>query len=305
MSAIFSNAFPDWTIVRCDQSSAAVANAGRRTDIWTDKGGTLTLARADDHHSYRLSFDHQVAVDLILSEKRLVETVLAADVPTSTRDHFLADQVLPRMIAHHGHLVLHAGAAMLTTSAKAGAIAILGESGAGKSTLVASFDQAGDRLLGDDAMIVDFDLDRLSIRPVYRSLRLFRDSIDRFFPSAATFDVAHYTAKQRIKLDLSSQGVPESASLDALFVLGAPSDDSAIKVERMSIANACMALIENSFMLDPTDPERAQARMRMASRLAGDVAAFGLSFPRDYNFLPEVRSAMLAAVEQLHLVQEQ
>lgn len=304
MSAIFSNAFPDWTIVRSDQSLAAVATVGRRIEIWTDKGGTLTLARSDDHDSYRLSFDHQVAVDLILSEKRLVETELAADVPKSTRDHFLADQVLPRMVAHYGHLVLHAGAVVLARGTKAGAVAILGDSGAGKSTLVASFKQAGDQLLGDDAMIVDFDERRPSIRPVYRSLRLFPDSIDRFFPSAATLDVAHYTSKQRIRLDLPSQVVPASPPLDALFVLGAPSDDGAIKAERLSMANACMALIENSFMLDPTDLERAQTRMRKASRLVGDVPAFALSFPRDYDVLPDVRSAILSAVEQLHFVRE-
>lgn len=270
-------------------------------ELWADQGGSLSLWRSGTNETddYRLRFDDQIAVDLKPVERLLLESAVAADVPASTRDHFLSDQVLPRLLAHQGQLVLHAGAVMVNGSA----IAIIGASGSGKSTLVASLDQGGHGLLGDDALIVSDTNGEARIRSIYRSLRLLPDSIDRLFPATATFDVAHYTPKQRISLSRSGDDETKAtAPLRAMFVIGSVTAGEDIEVRRMSVAQACMAVIANSFTLDPTDLPRARKRMEHASHLANQVATFAIDYPHDYARLPDVRRSILAHIDGLPAV---
>ncbi len=60
-----------------------------------------------------------------------------------------------------------------------------------------------------------------------------------------------------------------------------------------------MALVEQSFALDPTDILCAQQRLRRASEVASAVPTFMLSYPRDYACLPEVRQRILEAVDSV------
>ena len=59
----------------------------------------------------------------------------------STTRHQLLDHVLPRVLEHLGHLMIHAGAVCTPH----GVIIFVGDTGAGKSSLVASFHTAGRR----------------------------------------------------------------------------------------------------------------------------------------------------------------
>ncbi len=290
MSDEFQRCFPEWTLARVD-SLAASRGVEADVDLWQDSVGLLTLSQIGEPQTnkYRLRFADQIAVDLLIDEKALIETAKAAVVPASTRDHFLADQVLPRMLAHEGRLVLHAGAVRVDDRA----VAILGKSGSGKSTLVASFDQAEHVLLGDDALVVSLPDGVPCTRSVYRSLRLFPDSIAQLFPAVATSAVAHYTPKQRVRLTIADRDDTAPVPLCALFVITDSVPDAAIHVRPLSIADACMAIVENSFALDPTDPQRARQRLEAASDLARQVPAFAISYPRDYARLPDVRSAIL------------
>ena len=83
-------------------------------------------------------------------------------LPQITINHFLADQVFPRLVAYDGNFVFHAGAVRLGDAA----IVLMGESGSGKSTLASSFDRAGQRLMGDDALVAS-NLDGVpAVQPV-------------------------------------------------------------------------------------------------------------------------------------------
>jgi hypothetical protein len=72
-----------------------------------------------------------------------------------------------------------------------------------------------------------------------------------------------------------------------------------IRMQRLKVPDACMALIENSFALDPGDAGQATGRLTAASGLARAVPAFQISYPRNYEVLPTVRDAILERCAEL------
>jgi hypothetical protein len=197
------------------------------------------------------------------------------------------------MLAHEGRLVLHAGAVQIGDWG----VVLMGKSGGGKSTLVASFDLAGHALLGDDAIVISWPGETPCAQAVYPSLRLLPDSVDALYSeSVTTTSVAHYTSKQRVSLPINGEVAGPNLPIRGVFVIAEPSGDADIQIRRLSIADACMAFIENSFVLDPTDMQRSRSRLETASALARQVPAFGISYPHDYARLPEVRDTILKEV---------
>jgi energy-coupling factor transporter ATP-binding protein EcfA2 len=257
--------------------------------LWQDPSGPLTISRADrgPRKIHCLRLGDEVAVDVLPGGELAVSA--APGTPQSTIDHFLADQVFPRVLSQKDALVLHAAA----IGDSGGAFLLLGSSGSGKSTLAASFQRCGESLMGDDAVIVAPVAGGATARAVYPSLRLFPDSIEALFAApVATSAMAHYSSKQRIDVDANLE---ETGTLPvkAMFVLG---PDTAIGLRRLAVAEACMAIIANSFALDPADADQAARRLAQASRLANQLPAFAISYPRQFESLPAVRAAILGAV---------
>lgn len=257
--------------------------------IWQDPSGPLRLCRiaSDNATHYRLYLDEDVAIDLL--PNRHLMALACPNVSKITIDHFVADQVLPRLISQDGEFVLHSGA----VQSGDGAILLLGASGLGKSTLATSFHRDGWSLIGDDAVIISAG-EVPTAEAIYASLRLFPDSIAALLPEDVAFEeIAHYSDKQRVSVSIVTDNEPTSVPIRAIFVLNKPSLTE-IDITRLSIADSCMAILENSFALDPTDAERARHRLVSASDLAKRVPAFSLSYPRNYALLPDVRSAILS-----------
>ena len=255
---------------------------------WADDDGPLTISFVGDVSSghYRLRLGRDLAVDVLPDQ---LATWQRSATDDCSLDHFLSDQVIPRVLAHRGDHVVHAGAVRSGDSA----ILMVGPSGRGKSTLAASFDQAGEPLLGDDAMVIGWQADRPFATPVYPSLRLLPDSIAAILPpSAATDEVAHYTSKRRVRLPIDDSG--PAVAVTAIMVIGEPAE--AIETRRLSAADACIALVTNSFALDPSDVAQAQRRLEASCRLAASVPTFEIRYPRDYAQLPMVRAAILDLV---------
>ena len=281
----------NWTLI-VESSIAENADSRSETEIWRDEVGLLTLSRTDrdNPNRFRFRFSDEVVLDILADQHLIIDiSPLAAD-SSSNRDHFLADQLFPRLLAHEGNFVLHAGASSIGDRA----IILMGASGRGKSTLAASFNQSGGSLIGDDALIVSLQDGVFHVSAVYPSLRLMPDSVDALFSETpASIGVATYTSKQRITLPVTADPEPRPVRIAAIFVLAEPTAGEGIDLRRLTIAESCMALIENSFALDPTDAQRARKRLEAASELAREVPAFEISFPRDYARLPDVRSAIL------------
>ena len=263
---------------------------------WKDPASSLSVSyvRAANGDYYRLRLGSILIVD-ILPDRRVVASP-QCDVAKSTIEHFMEDQILPRVSAQAGHFVVHAGAVGLGEAA----ILLLGPSGRGKSTLASSFHQSGSALIGDDAMIVSAFDSKYHVEPVYRSLRLLPDSIAALVPAGTiTSDVVESFSKQRIDVAVPAGEGSDSLPIRAVFALGMPTDSDRIALAPMTPANACMALVESCFALDPSDTSRARERLSYASSLARAVPTFEIAYPRKYSQLPKVRQAILEQVAAL------
>lgn len=263
---------------------------------WQDPACSLSVSRigALEDGFYRLRVGADLIAD-IWSDGRIV-TRADPRISQSSVDHFLSDMVFPRLLAHAGTFVVHAGAVRVGDAA----VMLMGNSGRGKSTLTTSFDNAAFAMLGDDAMIIS-SLDATPrVRPVYPSLRLFPDSIEALMPGAVTAGPArHYSTKQRIDVPLAPDAEDWPLPVSGIFAIAEPADDDQIAVRQLTVAETCMFLVESSFALDPADRTQARHRLEDASCLARQVPAFEISYPRDYARLPEVRQAILDQVAAL------
>lgn len=283
---------------RVEQGAPKRADSGAQIESlrWQDPATPLSIWQVGDLGAklFRLRLADLLVVD-IGPERRIVARP-SPGLPQVTIDHFLADQVFPRLLAHVGSFVVHAGAVRMGNAA----IMLMGNSGRGKSTLVTSFDQAGITLLGDDAMMVSSLDTEARVRAVYPSLRLFPDSIDALMPGAVTAGpVAHFSIKQRVDVMVGRDGDDLPLPIVAIFAIAEPAEDGQIGLRRLTLAETCMALVESSFALDPSNLEQARSRMEQASALARQVPAFEITYPRDYARLPEVRQAILEQVAAL------
>lgn len=261
---------------------------------WQDPATPLSIAkiRTPDGTVHRLRMTSDLAVD-VLPDGRLVARS-GETIAQNTLDHFLADQVIPRVLAHQGAFVCHSAAVRVGEEA----VMLAGASGRGKSTLAASFNLAGHPLLGDDAMVVSWSGGAPQVRPVYPSLRLFPDSLAALMSDAPTAGpMAHYSTKQRIDVDVEGDSHLAPVPIRALYVIEALTTDRTIDLRPMSVADACMALVECSFSLDPNDLEQARSRLTAAARLAGAVPAYKLAYEQSFGLLPAVRRAILDAVD--------
>ena len=258
----------------------------RESLLWKDRSSPLSVcALRSSTGAYRLRLGAEIAVDLF-PPRRLVASIGRGTSRTSLR-HFITDQVIPRAIAGEGNLVLHAGAVKHET----GALLFVGPSGAGKSTLTAGFHVNGYSLLGDDSIIVSWPFERAEATAVYPSLRLFPDSLSTLMPTAVSAPVGEHTSKRSVPFTDGGQS-SASVPVDAIFVLSA-APLSFIECNILGAADACMALVQNSFALNPSDRRGAAIRMKQAAELARTVPTFELRFPRTYQDLPKVRSAVL------------
>jgi hypothetical protein len=216
--------------------------------------------------------------------------------PESVR-HLLLDQVLPRVLAHRGRLVLHAAAVLVDGRA----LAFLGPSGQGKSTLAASFLGAGCSLLTDDALVLLPDRERLEVVPTYPGLRLWPQAIAGLYaaPPRST-PMSAGAAKQRLVIPVEGPMSGHPVPLAAVYRLQPEPVTAAPRVERTSARDACMSLITHSFQLDITDRTLAATLLARASDLASRVPMFQLHFPHDFARLPEVRTALLEPLGLRH-----
>jgi hypothetical protein len=205
--------------------------------------------------------------------------------------HLLLDQVLPRVLAHMGRLVVHASAVRLGSRC----VAFLGESGAGKSTLASSFHATDSSLLADDGLVLSKGDEGVQAIPTYRSLRVWPDTVSGVFRETPTVvPMAQYSAKRRVVMPEGQVGAAEPIPLSALYIL-VPDPESAtraVTMTRLSARDACMAIVANSFQMDVTDRRRAAEAFAAAGDVAEKIPAFELSYPRDFEVLAAVRSAI-------------
>lgn len=257
--------------------------------IWTDPNATMSVHKSGEY--YALVFPN-LAVFSVNPEA--AEVLVYSSTDEGTLSHLLLDQVLPRLLAWSGEIVLHAGAVSFDNIG----IAFLGESGHGKSSLTASFMQNGACVLSDDAIILNQNPRGLYAYGLYPSLRLWPTALDGLVVAASqTSELAHYSTKRRVRLQANAAN-DQPQKLNAIFTLQMERANSDITITSLSDREVMMALIEGSFRLDPTAQPQGQNFFKRVDEIKNNIKGYRLCYPHGYHHLPAVRAAITANLKE-------
>lgn len=243
---------------------------------------------------------HGLADFWLLTDGSSIECNIPFDVPAHTIEHLLLDQVLPRILSHHGRTVLHASAVKHGENA----VVFLGDAGWGKSTLTASFCRMGLPLITDDCLLLDEEDEQVMGIGSYPGLRLWPDSLRSLDRHEDAHDpVSHYSSKRRLGLGEGDiQFYDQPLPVGHIYVLSDPEHadpNGPVSIQPMTAREGVVSLLEYSFRLDITDRERNAREFETLSHLAERLPMFRLTYPRRYDMLPLVRRTILAHVDQL------
>ena len=260
---------------------------------WRETDGELVLACArhtakDGATGYLLRFPE--LADFMIQGK-VVTCYPGPDCRDDSLRHLVLDQLIPRLWAHRGHLVLHASAVQIPDGR---VVAFLGESGWGKSTLAAALQLRGCHLLSDDSISLKVAGGRVLLVPSYTGLRLNDDSIATLGMAGEGWtSVCHYSDKRRMAPAASA--APEPPWLDTLYLMREPGEARELLVEPIAGVEAITTLIKRSFLLDINDTRCAARQMHEAGAAVRSLPhVCSLDYPRDYRQLPMLCDALLA-----------
>ncbi len=260
---------------------------------WKEADDTVTLSIALHHSGFLLRFTE--LCDFILdTAQRCISVLPHEQLDDHTIEHLLVDQVLPRFLAHEGHLLLHASA----INVQGRTVLFLGKSGWGKSTLAALFHQAGNQLYSDDCVQLKHEQTAWFALPTYPSLRLLEDSIENNFPDDyLSSPVSDYSDKQRIALP--SKPEIKAPAIHAMYFLSDPKTTyTQTEIGTMRPGAVCIELIERSFRLDLSNRDQSKQLMKIAAELTQSIPAYRLSYPHDFDNNSRLLATLIQHIQQ-------
>lgn len=255
---------------------------------WLMPDGTVWAKFYRTENGYLIHFSG-LADFTISSDGQDIDARPARGVSSQTVEHLYLNQVMPLALSRQFKLVLHGSAIEVDGSA----IAVLGASGRGKSTLAASFATNGYRFLTDDGLQLECINGTYLAQPNHPSIRLWNDSrvalIPADTPAAPSVD---YTPKARL-LPGGEMFCNHQRSLRAIYFLGEGGAES-VSIEPLGGKDAIMEMVRHSFLLDINERDVLVHHFGQLSGLAKSGNFFRLDYPRQYDYLPEVRAAIVS-----------
>jgi hypothetical protein len=275
------------------ESAAVDSEEGFWLHHWIAPGGDKLFSYRKEASGHWLRFAH-LANFQISGGATEISCYPVGEIHQEAIRHILLDQVLPRCLAHQGQIMLHASAVRM----EHGLVLFVGDSGSGKSTLAGNFQQYHNPVVADDCVWVSENSSSIMAAPNYRSLRLWEDSLQSlFFADEKTTNLAQFLSKKRVPLEqnavLGSEG---SLPVLAVIVLTPSEAVREVKLVRLPHREAFIAMLKQTFQLNPTDIERMTRHMKALGRIVPRLKAFQLSLPHDYSLLPLVRQKILEAL---------
>jgi hypothetical protein len=114
---------------------------------------------------------------------------------------------------------------------------------------------------------------------------------------AATSPMADYSDKRHVHLPTLPKSAGQPMPISAMFFLSGECGATDAVATPMNSTRACIALVEQSFSLDPKDPRCGARRLAGLSQLALKVPAYRLSYPHDFKRLGEVHQIIEAIMD--------
>jgi hypothetical protein len=200
----------------------------------------------------------------------------------------LVRRILPRVCYLHGRLPIHA--AMLGN--ETGATMLLGASGAGKSTMTAALARyLGWRIFSDDMTILD-DSGVVNALGGTAGVSLWKQAVAGLnIPSDHLVPMAGYDGKYAYR---PRQESPLPLPLSAILLLSEPTDDPAIRFDRLTGPEVLVTLCSQLVPFNRGDVVENGDLMRRVGQVAAGVPVFALSYPRDFATLPAIANAVAA-----------
>lgn len=223
------------------------------------------------------------------------EGILYAADPTAAEDSFhvfLLGQALSFALVKLGFEPLHATAVEID----GGAVAFLGASGFGKSTLAAGFHASGCRLLTDDMLVLHDSSSGYCVFPGPPRIKLLPDIAAAMLPAGSGEKLNSKSGKLVFPLN-TAPGLNKAAPLRAIYQLdptfSGPQPEG-VSIEPMSPAEGLLSIVGNTFNPRLVDGPRLKRQAIAAGALARRVGVSRLQYPRDIEWLVEVRRAVIS-----------
>jgi len=176
------------------------------------------------------------------------------------------------------------------------AVIFAGRSGSGKSTLAAAFAAAGCRFLSDDGSSVDERGDSYWTLPGHSSIRLWNDSMTAIvgpgLSVATSPSGAAGPSKVRVEACAGMAFCRHARALSCIYFLSDNGSDIPV-FERLPESKAFIEFVKNSFVLDPRERSVLKGQFDRLARLARKVPCFRLDYPRRFEALERVRTAIV------------
>lgn len=227
---------------------------------------------------------------------RIVSRPLAGCDP-AVLQNFLFGPALSFALVQQGFEPLHAAVVEIERTA----VALVGDCTFGKSTLLASFLEAGHRVLTDDLLIVRWRRDWPMALPGTGRVKLMPDSARAFLGNDASgIRLNHLTAKRwfAVRRDLVQRAPLPLGFLFALPTPGARDAAASTHIVPLSRAGVVRELLKNSFNVEILDRDRLARQFTFVTRLADDLVGARLTFPSGFDHLRRVRDRIVEYVRQ-------
>lgn len=169
---------------------------------------------------------------------------------------------------------------------------LLGDSGFGKSTLLAYALSQGAKVITDDVVLLD---SKMQIHPTWPRIKLYPESSSFVGNSLSCREhspILHGHQKSIFKLH-SEEGIPGPLPVSSVFILNNPFlqppvlEDS-IKIDSLSLSEAHLGLLENTFNTYVQTPERWAHQFRTFENWVQKLTVQRLTYSRRLQILPRV-----------------
>ena len=257
---------------------------------WSSPDGSLWAEFFRRQSQYLIRFPFIADFEISTDATQVVCTPVPGFEHSSLR-HLYLNQVLPLALSRQGKLVFHASA----VEAGGGAVAFAGASGKGKSTLAASFATNGAGFLTDDALVLEREPDgRYWALPSHPWIRLWEDSQSSVLSGHALAEPRiALTAKSLFPAGTAIEYCESRRLLRKVYFLGDGTSPS-ISISAVRNADRLIGWLSNSFQLEVADRDVLTSKFDDLWRLALEVDAYHLDYPRSFEALPQLRAAVLA-----------
>lgn len=216
-----------------------------------------------------------------------IAAVPAPDLSAAALETLYRNSIVPIIGNHAGGLNLH-GSAVATDH---GALAFIGISRRGKTTLAGAFAAAGYPFLTEDCVTLDHDGSDYLVQPMRPVLRVFHDSASFLLGNRPGWQ--DEDAKREVDASTVLPFAKGPAPLRHIFILG-PGEAEEVTIRQLGEGDAMAQLMQQAFVLDVEDKPRLRAHFGRVANLAGATACHMLDYPRRYDQLPAVISAVIA-----------